>query len=118
MISTSIGRNRRLDERGRCRQAQRQAAPNSDRALERGLCGDAKEADPVLGVWRLFAALPQNEFAARAKDLQRDMTKPKDPNGGAACIRWLRGPCSAVRRRTRARWLHDTSRSLASSRRG
>ena len=33
----------------------------------------------MLGVWRSFAALPQNEFAARAKDLHRDLTKPKDP---------------------------------------
>jgi Protein of unknown function (DUF1553)/Protein of unknown function (DUF1549)/Planctomycete cytochrome C len=38
-----------------------------------------KEPDPLLGVWRSFAALPQNEFAAKAKELYRDLTKPKDP---------------------------------------
>src|SRR6202008_2182980 len=38
-----------------------------------------KAADPVLGVWRAFTALPQKEFAAKAKDLHRDLTEPKDP---------------------------------------
>ncbi len=112
------GRSRRLDERAGADKLNPRRLRTLIGLWKGAFAAVLKEADPVLGVWRVFAALPQNEFAARAKDLQRDLAKPKDPKRRAACIRWSCGPCSAVRRRTRARWLHDTSRSLASSKRG
>ena len=65
---------------GRRRQAQPEAAASLIGLWKGAFAAVLKEADPVLGPWRVFAALPQNEFAARAKDLQRDLAKPKDPN--------------------------------------
>ena len=73
------GRSRRLDERA--------GADKLNARRLRGLIGlwkryvesSPKEADAVLGVWRSFSALPQNEFAARAKALHRDLTHPKGP---------------------------------------
>ena len=35
--------------------------------------------DPVLGPWRAFAALPASQFAAKAAELHRNLTAPKDP---------------------------------------
>jgi hypothetical protein len=35
--------------------------------------------DPVLGPWRAFAALPADQFKAKAAELHRDLTAPKDP---------------------------------------
>ena len=38
---------------------------------------DAK--DPVFGPWRAFAALPAGQFKAKAAELHRELTAPKDP---------------------------------------
>ena len=35
--------------------------------------------DPVLGPWRAFAALPADQFTAKAAELHRGLTAPKDP---------------------------------------
>ncbi len=69
----------------------------------------------MLGVWRAFAALPQKEFAARAKDLHRDLTNARRTRKPRRCTRWSSEPCSAVRRRARAMWSRGTSHFSASS---
>ena len=73
------GRSRRLDERAGVDKLNARRLRGLIGLWKRHLEATPKAADPVLGVWRSFAALPQNEFAARAKDLHRDLTKPKDP---------------------------------------
>ena len=73
------GRNRRLDERAGADKLNARRLRTLIGLWKGAFAAVLKEADPVLGPWRVFAALPQNEFAARAKDLQRDLTQPKDP---------------------------------------
>ena len=73
------GRSRRLDERAGVDKLDARRLRGLIGLWKRHLEATPKAADPVLGVWRSFAALPQKEFAAKAKDLHRDLTKPKDP---------------------------------------
>jgi len=73
------GRSRRLEERAGVDKLNARRLRGVIGLWKRHLEARAKAADPVLGIWRAFAALPQKEFAARAKELHRDLTTPKDP---------------------------------------
>jgi Protein of unknown function (DUF1553)/Protein of unknown function (DUF1549)/Planctomycete cytochrome C len=73
------GRSRRLEERAGVDKLNARRLRGVIGLWKRHLEATAKAADPVLGVWRAFAALPSKEFAVRAKELHRDLTSPKDP---------------------------------------
>ena len=73
------GRNPRLDERARVDKLDARRLRGLIGLWKRHLEANSQSADPVLGVWRAFAALPENEFVPRAHDLCRDWTRPKSP---------------------------------------
>jgi cytochrome c553 len=73
------GRSRRLDERARVDKLNARRLRGLIGLWKRAMETTPTTADRVLGPWRSFAALPQSEFAPRAKNLHRDLTKPKDP---------------------------------------
>jgi Protein of unknown function (DUF1553)/Protein of unknown function (DUF1549)/Planctomycete cytochrome C len=73
------GRNRRFEERAGVDKLNARRLRSVMSIWKRHFDASATAADPVLGVWRAFAALPQNEFAARAKALHRELTTSKDP---------------------------------------
>ena len=98
----------------RGRQARRAAAPRSDRALEASSARRRrKAADPVLGPWRAFAALPASEFAARAEG-----SAPR-PDGPARCRKpapmhpLVARAVLGSRRRAWPTWSRGTSRCSA-----
>ena len=71
-------RSRRIDETAAAAKLNSRRLRGMMAIWRRHVSGvDAK--DPVLGPWRAFAALPAKEFKAKASDLQRDLTSPKDP---------------------------------------
>ncbi len=73
------GRSRRLDERAGMDKLNARRLRGLIGLWKRTLEATPKAADPVLGVWRSFAALSQNEFAAKAKKLRRDLTSATGP---------------------------------------
>ncbi len=111
------GRSRRLDERAGVDKLNARRLRGLIGLWKRHLEATPNAADPVLGVWRSFAALPQNEFAAKAKDLHRDLTKPKRPESSADTSAGRSSRARHVRRRARAKWSRGTSRFSASSKR-
>jgi hypothetical protein len=74
------GRSRRLDERASVDKLNVRRLRGLIGLWKRTLEATPKAADPVLGVWRSFAALPQSEFAVKAKELHKDLTESKGPN--------------------------------------
>ena len=80
-VGQSLGfdsRSRRLDETSGCWQTEHAAPAGYDVDVAAHISGvDLK--DPVLGPWRAFAALPAEQFAAKAPDVQRKLTASKDP---------------------------------------
>ena len=74
------GRSRRLDERAGVDKLNARRLRGLIGLWKRTLETTPKQADPLLGVWRSFAALPEKEFAAKAKDLHGHLTDAKDPN--------------------------------------
>ena len=77
------GRSRRLEERAAVDKLNSRRLRGLIGLWKRHLETTSKASDPVLGVWRAFAALPEKEFAARAKDLHRALTTQKDPESHA-----------------------------------
>jgi hypothetical protein len=77
------GRSRRLDERAGVDKLNARRLRALIGIWKRNLETTPQAADPVLGAWRSFAALPQNDFAAKASDVFRDLTKPKDPKAAS-----------------------------------
>ena len=77
------GRSRRLDERAAVDKLNSRRLRGLIMLWKRHLEAKSEAADPVLGVWRAFTALPQKDFAVRAKELHRDLTNPKDPKKAA-----------------------------------
>ncbi len=111
------GRSRRLDERAGVDKLNTRRLRGLIGLWKRTLETTPKEADPVLGVWRSFAVLPQNEFAARAKDLYKNLTKPNEPKTAPhpLVVRAVLGSAPASKGDVASR---DYLAALASSKRG
>jgi hypothetical protein len=73
------GRSRRLEERALADKLNARRLRGVMMLWKRHLDATAKAHDPVLAPWHVFAALPREGFAARAAEIQRSLTAPKDP---------------------------------------
>ncbi len=73
------GQSKRLDERAAAEKLDASRLRKVIELWKRTLSTPPPGPDPVLGVWRLFAALPQSEFLARAKRLHPELTAPTGP---------------------------------------
>ena len=71
-------RSRKLEEQAARRRAEFKALRGVMSMWRRHVTG-VNPKDPVFGPWRAFAALPAGEFAAKAAQLHRELSSPKDP---------------------------------------
>ena len=72
-------RNRKLDEQARAGSLNSRRLRGVITIWQRHVSTAVEPNDPVLGPWHAFAALPQVQFAAKAAELHRKLTGPKDP---------------------------------------
>ncbi len=69
-------RSPRVDERARAAKLNRRRLTAAMRLWKRRLDATAKTNDPILAPWHAFTALPREQFAAKAGDVVRTLTKP------------------------------------------
>jgi Protein of unknown function (DUF1553)/Protein of unknown function (DUF1549)/Planctomycete cytochrome C len=75
-------RSPRLDERARAAKLNRRRLTAAMRLWKRQLDATAKANDPILGPWHAFAALPREQFGAKAGDVVRTLTTPPVKTNG------------------------------------